>query len=116
MVFSWCLVSKTGFFLHVTFGRVTFQSFHFLEKEGPCGRVLLKRPRLKRAGFVLSFGEGFWWFQSASWHVLPGVFIWLWVKKGYPKNLIGERKNRPKTVVPKGFLFDPQPFKDLVLL
>ena len=36
--------------------------------------------------------------------------IWQWVKKGHPKNPIGERKNRPKPVVPNGFPFDPQPF------
>ena len=38
----------------------------------------------------------------------PGKAIWLWVKNtGYLKNPIGKRKNRPKPVVPKGFLFDP---------
>ena len=29
---------------------------------------------------------------------------------GYPKKPIGERKNRPKPVVPGGFLFDPWPY------
>ena len=37
--------------------------------------------------------------------------IWLWVKKGYLKNPVGKRKNRPKPVVPKGFLFDPKPYR-----
>ena len=41
----------------------------------------------------------------------PGVVvIWLWVKKGQLKNPIGKRENRPKPAVPRGFLFDPQPF------
>ena len=34
--------------------------------------------------------------------------IWQWVKNTrYPNHPIGKRKNRPKPVVPKGFLFDP---------
>ena len=36
------------------------------------------------------------------------MIIWPWVKKGYLKNPTGKRKNRLKTVVPKGWhLFDP---------
>ena len=30
-------------------------------------------------------------------------------KKGHPKTPVRKRKNRPKPVVPKGLLFDPQP-------
>ena len=37
-----------------------------------------------------------------------GIYMWEWVKKGYPKKPV--RKNRPKPVVPVGlFLFDPKP-------
>ena len=35
----------------------------------------------------------------------------LWVKNaGYPKNPMGKSKNKPKPVVPKDLLFDPQPY------
>ena len=33
--------------------------------------------------------------------------IWRWVKKKFPKQLFGKRKNRPKSVVPSGFLSNP---------
>ena len=38
------------------------------------------------------------------------VCIWLWVKKGHPKNPFGRRKHEPKPVVLRGLLFDPQPY------
>ena len=43
---------------------------------------------------------------------------WLWVKNtGYPKKPIGKRKkNRPKRVVPRGFLFDPLPNVEMCFL
>ena len=37
------------------------------------------------------------------------LMMWLWVKRWYLNNPVGKRTNRPKPVVPKGFLFDPQP-------
>ena len=40
-------------------------------------------------------------------HAFCCFAIWLWVKKGYPKNPIGKRLDmvRPKSVVPKGGIY-----------
>ena len=49
--------------------------------------------------------------EAAKAEEAESNLYWLRVKNtGYLKNPMGKRKNRPKPVVPKGFLFDPRPY------
>ena len=57
-------------------------------------------------GVVVGVGVGVGVVVVVVGHI---VTTWLWVKKGYPKNPVGKRKNRPKPAVRKGFRFDPKP-------
>ena len=54
----------------------------------------------------IEWGDQIYWLPKAVPKVLRRLrkwsnLKWLWIKKGYPKNFIGKRKNRPKHVVPR---------------
>ena len=47
--------------------------------------------------------------QRTSKNFLNGCGSKIPGNTGYPKNPMGKRKNKPKPVVPRAFLFDPRP-------